>query len=100
MKDKIIDYVDWYKLSSPDDDDWFASVGAYSLRVEKMHKNNWWWALYKTGDEIDCGNYRSCDGALLKVELEMVKDIYRNKIQELEERIDKLTELIELKGDN
>lgn len=34
-------------------EDFFAQIGDYTLRVEQMATNNWWWRVYYKGDPIE-----------------------------------------------
>lgn len=43
--------IKWRKTGS-DPNDIFAEYEGYTLRVERMSRWRWWWALYFNNDEI------------------------------------------------
>lgn len=39
-------------ICDEDKQDFFAQIGDYTLRVEQMDKNRWWWRVYYQGNPI------------------------------------------------
>lgn len=39
-------------ICNEEEEDFFATIGDYSLRVEQMGKNQWWWRVYHLGEPI------------------------------------------------
>lgn len=45
----------WYPIpwvTNDDEEDFFASIGNYRLRVEQMDQGRWWWRVYIGEQEI------------------------------------------------
>ncbi|MAN85604.1 MAG: hypothetical protein CL555_01650 [Algoriphagus sp.] len=47
---KNTDHIPW--ICDEDEQDFFASIGDYSLRVEQMDTRRWWWRVCHLGDPI------------------------------------------------
>lgn len=44
----------WKKIG---ENDFICERGHYTLRVEQMDKNYWWWCVYSSGNEVDSSWY-------------------------------------------
>lgn len=53
-------YIPW--VCDDDEQDFFAAVGDYRLRVEQMGENQWWWNVsFNTQDIMtDLNNFATC----------------------------------------
>jgi hypothetical protein len=49
-------------ICNEDEEDFFAAIGNYRLRVEQIGSNQWWWNVTFDGNEImtDLNNFATC----------------------------------------